>query len=99
RDLSAGGPLPRHAARQYYRDYPAGAGSNRRLVRGRDPIGERFAMTERLIRGRTLTFLREPESPDDHSACIYCEDGAVLVRNGLIVGNGEYAHVRAHAGS
>ena len=54
-------------------------------------------MTSLLIRGRTLTFLREPQGVDDHAAYAYEEDGAVLVRDGKIVASGSYDAVRAHA--
>ena len=65
RDLPAGRPQPRHAARQRHGDH---AGKERalhgRLVRGRAEI----SMTNILLRGRTLSFLRWPESADDYAA-------------------------------
>ncbi len=56
-------------------------------------------MTERLIRGRTLTFLREPEGPADNASFSYREDGAVLTRDGRIIACGEYDQVQALAGA
>ncbi|MDQ2632314.1 MAG: guanine deaminase, partial [Pseudomonadota bacterium] len=42
-------------------------------------------MSQTLLRGRTLTFLRWPESTDDHAAYRYEEDGGVLIDSGRIV--------------
>lgn len=56
-------------------------------------------MTSLLIRGRTLTFLREPQGADDHASYAYHEDGAVLVRDGKIVATGAYDAVGKQAGS
>ena len=39
-------------------------------------------MSERLIRGRVLTFLAEPQGIDDTASFRYFEDGAVFVRSG-----------------
>jgi guanine deaminase len=55
-------------------------------------------MTDMLIRGRILSFNRRPESKDDLAACLYEEDGAVLVRDGRIVQAGTYLAVSAQAG-
>jgi len=55
-------------------------------------------MTETLLRGRLLTFHREPSGPDDHAAYSYIEDGAVLVRDGMISASGEHRDVAATAG-
>jgi len=55
-------------------------------------------MTSLLLRGRTLTFLREPLGADDHASYAYDTDGAVLVRDGKIVAAGSYATVKAQAG-
>ena len=55
-------------------------------------------MNERLIRGRLLSFERAPEHADDHDSYLYVEDGAVLVRDGLIVASGEYDEVSSGAG-
>ena len=56
-------------------------------------------MTTTLLRGRTLSFLRWPETIDDRAAYAYEEDGAVLVANGKIVASGSYAEVSTRAGS
>lgn len=56
-------------------------------------------MTDRLLRGRTLTFLRYPESRDDLSACRYEEDGGLLLRGGRIVDAGSFADVSRRAGT
>lgn len=56
-------------------------------------------MTETLLRGRTLSFLRWPDSVDDHAAYRYEEDGGLLLRDGTIVATGSYAEVAARAGA
>ncbi|MCJ8148959.1 guanine deaminase [Shinella sedimenti] len=56
-------------------------------------------MTERLIRGRVLSFVAEPQGIDDTASYRYFEDGAVLVRDGRIVETGDYADVRRRAGA
>ena len=55
-------------------------------------------MTDTLLRGRTLTFLRWPDSVDDHAAYAYEEDGGLLIRGGGIVAAGGYADVARQAG-
>lgn len=50
-----------------------------------------------LVRGRVLSFRREPLAHDDLAACLYEEDGAVLVRDGKIVAVGDHATVSAQA--
>jgi guanine deaminase len=55
-------------------------------------------MTELLLRGRTLSFVRWPDSADDLAACRYEEDGGVLARDGRIAAVGEYASVARQAG-
>ncbi|MGE0500502.1 MAG: guanine deaminase [Rhizobiaceae bacterium] len=50
-------------------------------------------MTDLILRGRTLSFLRWPETKDDLAACRYVEDGALLVRDGKIVASGDHASV------
>jgi guanine deaminase len=52
-------------------------------------------MTALLIRGRTLSFRRKPESLDDHAAYTYEEDGALLVADGIIIASGSYDAVKA----
>lgn len=54
-------------------------------------------MTDRLLRGRLLTFHAEPQGPDDTSAYSYIEDGALWVANGLIVASGDYPDIAAQA--
>lgn len=55
-------------------------------------------MTDFLLRGRTLTFLRWPDSTDDHAAYRYEEDGGLLLRGGKIVAAGAYEDVANQAG-
>ena len=43
-------------------DHAGGAGAARRLVRG----GAEMSMADLILRGRTLSFLRWPDSADDH---------------------------------
>ena len=56
------------------------------------------AGNELVLRGRTLSFLRYPETADDLDACRYEEDGAVLLRDGRIASAGTYADVLRGAG-
>ena len=55
-------------------------------------------MTALLLRGRTLSFRRWPETPEDASAYIYEEDGGILIRGGKIAAAGGFDYVRAEAG-
>jgi guanine deaminase len=55
-------------------------------------------MGETLLRGRTLNFLRWPDSTDDHAAYAYEEDGGLLLRDGKIAAAGSYADVSGKAG-
>jgi guanine deaminase len=55
-------------------------------------------MTQTLLRGRTLSFLRWPDSADDHAAYRYEDDGGLLIEDGRIVAAGSYADVAAKAG-
>src|SRR5262245_14605085 len=76
------------------------AGSRRRSGRCWSPGSKRRGpsdMTDLLLRGRTLSFVRWPDSADDLAACRYEEDGAVLVRNGSIASTGTYAEVARQA--
>lgn len=54
-------------------------------------------MTQRLLRGRLLTFHSEPLSGDDTDAYTYIEDGALLIRDGIIQRRGAFAEVSALA--
>jgi guanine deaminase len=53
---------------------------------------------ERVLRGRLLRFLAEPAGLGDAASYSYCEDGAILVRDGLVVDIGPTAGVLAAAG-
>jgi len=55
-------------------------------------------LTGTILRGRTLTFLRWPDSAGDHGAFRYEEDGGLLVRDGRIAAGGGFAEVKAEAG-
>lgn len=55
-------------------------------------------MAELLLRGRTLSFLRWPDSADDLAACRYEDDGGLLLRDGKIAAAGPYSEVAKHAG-
>ncbi|MDU9007033.1 guanine deaminase [Sedimentitalea todarodis] len=54
-------------------------------------------MTDRLLRGRLLTFNREPQGGDDIDAYTYIEDGGLLLRNGLIENQGPFADLVSEA--
>jgi guanine deaminase len=54
-------------------------------------------MTEKLIRGRLLSFKRAPQSLTDTESYSYESDGALLVTDGKIVAIGDYATVKAKA--
>jgi len=54
-------------------------------------------MTQTLLRGRTLSFLRWPDDTKDHAAYRYEEDGGLLIEGGKIVAAGAYAEVSAKA--
>ena len=53
-------------------------------------------MSDTLLRGRILTFHQEPLGPDDTDAYSYVEDGAVLIRDGMIIASGNYEEVAPH---
>ncbi|MEW9834096.1 guanine deaminase [Mesorhizobium marinum] len=55
-------------------------------------------MNQTLLRGRTLTFLRWPDTTEDHAAYRYEEDGGLLLEGGRIAAAGAYAEVAAKAG-
>lgn len=50
-------------------------------------------MSSRLLRGRVLSFHAEPRGADE-SAFTYIEDGALLIRNGVIEKRGRYTDLR-----
>lgn len=54
-------------------------------------------MSDRLIRGRLLSFTNAPQSPDDDASYDYVEDGAILVRDGQIVASGDHTDIAALA--
>ncbi|HRO13256.1 MAG TPA: guanine deaminase, partial [Amaricoccus sp.] len=53
---------------------------------------------ERVLRGRLLRFLAEPKGISDTASYAYCEDGAIHVRDGLVVASGPAEAVIAAAG-
>ncbi len=55
-------------------------------------------MTRRLLRGRILSFNREPVHADDTGSFTYIEDGGVLMSGGLIEAIGSYAEIARAAG-
>jgi guanine deaminase len=50
-------------------------------------------MSIKILRGRVLSFLSEPKSIDDKSSYVYFENGAVAIKNGKIIGLGEYDEI------
>jgi guanine deaminase len=54
-------------------------------------------MSEKILRGRVLRFLREPDGIGDDAACAYDEDGAILVRDGRVAAVGAAGKVMAEA--
>ncbi|MBW4709978.1 guanine deaminase [Roseobacter sp. YSTF-M11] len=54
-------------------------------------------MTDTLLRGRILTFHRAPENSADNSAYSYIEDGALLLRNGMIAASGAFDTIAPQA--
>ena len=54
-------------------------------------------MTTRLIRGRVLSFLRQPQSIADATSYIYETDGGILLAGGKIIAVGPYAEIKAQA--
>ncbi|WP_170560575.1 guanine deaminase [Ruegeria atlantica] len=55
-------------------------------------------MTQRLLRGRLLTFHREPQNGEDSGAYTYLEDGALLIQDGIIQDTGPFTEISAKAG-
>ena len=51
----------------------------------------------RLLRGRLLSFLRQPEDIKDESSYVYHDDGGVLIEDGRIAAVGDYAAIRRQA--
>ncbi len=54
-------------------------------------------MTDKILRGRLLTFHAEPQGPEDTDACTYIEDGALWIAGGRIRARGTYAEIAAAA--
>ena len=54
-------------------------------------------MTHTLLRGRLLSFLRAPQDLSDSGSYLYESDGALLIKDGLIVACGAYDKVSPHA--
>lgn len=48
-------------------------------------------MTREILRGRVLSFTRQPEDANDDTAYTYIEDGAILMSGGLIKALGSFA--------
>mgnify|MGYP000482005118 CR=1 FL=1 len=51
----------------------------------------------KLLRGRVLNFVSEPQGADDTDAYEYHENGAVLVSDGIIIAQGDFATVSLQA--
>ena len=52
-------------------------------------------MSMKILRGRVLTFVSEPQARDDHGSYRYIEDGAVEIENGRIVRVGAFEGAHA----
>ncbi|WP_424930648.1 guanine deaminase [Amaricoccus tamworthensis] len=52
-------------------------------------------MTKLLLRGRVLSFISEPQGPDDTACYRYIEDGAILIRDGMIEAVDDHAKLAA----
>ena len=50
-------------------------------------------MPDKILRGRVLRFLREPDGITDAASYAYAEDGAILVRDGRVAAIGEAAAI------
>ena len=56
-------------------------------------------MSTILLRGRLLSFLSQPRSPDDLESLDYIEDGALVIDGGKIIAKGEFSNLVAqHSG-
>ena len=51
----------------------------------------------RLLRGRLLSFLRQPQDLGDAGSYLYREDGGLLIEHGRIAAAGDYADIRRQA--
>ncbi|MBO9396234.1 guanine deaminase [Shimia sp. R9_2] len=54
-------------------------------------------MVQKLLRGRVLNFVAEPQWPEDVASFQYLEDGAILISDGRIIAMGAHADVVAKA--
>ena len=54
-------------------------------------------MPDKILRGRVLRFLSEPQGIDDRASYAYDEDGAILIRDGLVAASGAAADIIAQA--
>jgi guanine deaminase len=54
-------------------------------------------MPDKILRGRVLRFLREPDGIADAAAYAYAEDGAILVRDGRVAAVGDAADILPQA--
>ena len=54
-------------------------------------------MPDKILRGRVLRFLREPEGIDDAASYAYDEDGAVMIRDGRVAAVGDAAAILREA--
>ena len=80
-----------HAARQCQRDDAGRAGADRRLVPRGDALLSHDPTSVKVLRGRVLTFVDEPQGRDDSASYRYIEDGAVVIGpDGKIVMVGEF---------
>ncbi len=50
-------------------------------------------MSRKILRGRVLSFVREPAGTDDHSSYIYIEDGAVVIADGKILALADFSEI------
>ncbi len=48
-------------------------------------------MSRKIIRARLLSFLREPQSPDDAASFHYLEDGGLMIEDGMIRAMADFA--------
>jgi guanine deaminase len=51
----------------------------------------------RLLRGRLLSFLRQPEDLQDNGSYVYHQDGGLLIEDGKIAAVGDFAVIRKQA--
>lgn len=54
-------------------------------------------MTQKLLRGRVLSFVAEPQGPEDTDSFVFHEDGALLIEGGKIVAMGAFDDVSLKA--